>query len=441
MASTITYWPATFEDISDDEMDYSEELSGYNEPIDMSDNNKPINYSMSHLVKKEAEDSAQNVMNVSPQKCANTIVKLESFDHEENDLVIDTSLHIDMEENDEKLLLEWNDERETSNIVTPPPQELHLKLETVTPPPTPTEKEEEDSKFREMVAKTKFVFKPEEIVKTKDATSTMRKKKSKSSKAKVELFDCQYCTRKYWKESKLKDHIKSKHGQKFGSLKKDEKKSAVTVDGDKRYLISKCPDCKKQLQTKTDMYVHRLTHILPSFSTMGCPVCHQSQNSYAMMKDHMQECHGVHEKWFCPICPDIRTFTQNHSLLIHISTFHFDVNKNAPAQYHCEKCKKAFNSKALLGKHINNDHLGYIYNQKNYKLFKCDMCDKHFQDVSQLKKHLIHDHISSDYKQFAKSPKKEKEEFTAKFLAFKKKHIAARKPASSFTISSLLSKA
>ena len=161
------------------------------------------------------------------------------------------------------------------------------------------------------------------------------------------------------------------------------------------------------------------------------------------MKEHMQECHGVDEKWFCPICPDIRTFTQNHSLLIHISTFHFDVNKNAPAQYHCEKCKKAFNSKALLGKHINNEHLGLIYNQKNYKLFKCDLCDKDFQDLPQLKKHLISDHMSSEFKKLAKkkSPKKEKEEFAAKFLAFKKKHITASKPASSFTISSLLSSA
>ena len=63
------------------------------------------------------------------------------------------------------------------------------------------------------------------------------------------------------------------------------------------------------------------------------------------------------------------------------------------------------------------------------------MCDKYFQDMSHLKDHLMSEHAPDFSK---KSPEKKKEEFTAKFLSFKKKFTAKSSP---FTISSILSEA
>ena len=135
------------------------------------------------------------------------------------------------------------------------------------------------------------------------------------------------------------------------------------------------------------MYVHRLTHRNPAFIQISCILCKKNQFTYGALKTHVREKHGIKEKWFCPICPEMRTFTQNHSLLIHISTFHFDANKQPPAQYPCDKCQRTFTSRALRGKHLNNEHFSHSYNLKHYKMFKCEYCQDFFQDLVTLEEH------------------------------------------------------
>jgi len=213
---------------------------------------------------------------------------------------------------------------------------------------------------------------------------------SKSSPGKIrahhlKLLNCPLCTRKYWKESKLKEHMKMHHAEK--KIKKEET--------DRRYEISRCPECKEQLHTKVEMYVHRLTHLIPEFKKVKCPFCDNNQYSFDGLKEHVKSVHNLKDKWFCPICPVARTFTHRNSLLVHISTYHFDPAREAPSTFPCSQCSKVFSSKALLGKHINNNHLGPTVTEMYYKMFKCDICEKSYDKLYDLKKHMKARHMNN----------------------------------------------
>jgi len=201
----------------------------------------------------------------------------------------------------------------------------------------------------------------------------------------VKLLNCPHCTRKYWKESKLKEHMKMHHAER--KIKKEEI--------DRRYEISRCPECKEQLHTKVEMYVHRLTHLIPEFKKVKCPFCDNNQYSFDGLKEHVKSVHNLKDKWFCPICPVARTFTHRNSLLVHISTYHFDPAREAPSTFPCSQCSKVFSSKALLGKHINNNHLGPTVTEMYYKMFKCDICEKSYDKLYDLKKHMKARHMNN----------------------------------------------
>ena len=317
------------------------------------------------------------------------------------------------EDLDEQLLMEWNEDPTTKDV------------------PADTE---QDKSFADLLNSATFVMdsgtvEPEMSRATLTPEKITPRKAGKPKEKSVDQFDCELCSRKYWRRSKLEAHLRTHHGQK-------EKAVTARSPEDKRSLISQCPECRVQLENKTEMFVHRLTHILPAFSMMSCPLCGDNQYSFTNPKHHVREVHEVREKWFCPICPDGRTFTQNHSLLAHISTFHFDASKTAPTQYPCDKCQKLFTSKALLGKHTQNDHGGLIEKGKKGKLVACYICQKKMDDLTQLRRHLINHKEHTFGRQ---SPKINKEEFSAKFLEFSRKYFKAQKP--SFSISSILSKA
>ena len=327
LESQKSYWPATFEDISDDEKD--EILPPLPVVADY------YHYAIDFSIKKEDLSPVSYLGPATELNCVgafpdprvkevpiNLKIKREPIDmdmDEESDLIIDAT-----NDEDERLLQEWSEDSDLSMNV-----------------------EEKDDKPDDAIA-------PQKI--------TMMK-------------------------LELKDHINSHHLGKKKSAKKNKLYKTVDHYDDKRNFVSKCPDCNKQLQTKTDMYVHRLTHRHPSFAQIPCILCKENQLTYGALKTHMREKHGIKEKWFCPICPDVRTFTQNHSLLIHISTFHFDANKQPPAQYPCRECQRTFTSKGLLGKHLSYAHFRSSYKLKQYKMLKCESCKDFFEDFETLEKH------------------------------------------------------
>ena len=397
-------WPAVFEDISDDEADC-----------------EPIDYSKS-------TSSPDFVINLSCKTEETREVKVEKVDMDYYPNNIKTESVVEEEESsdttggdqglEEQLLMEWSEDSTSKDVPA-----------------------DQDQTFIALLNSATFVMdgpvQPELSKGTVTPEKGTPRKSGKPKEKSADQFDCGLCSRKYWRRSKLETHLRTQHGEK-------EKEKVVKVvkvvtarsPEDKRSLISQCPDCKAQLENKTEMFVHRLTHLLPSFAMMSCPLCGNHQYSFNNLKDHVRTVHQVSEKWFCPICPDGRTFTQNHSLLAHISTFHFDASKTAPTQYPCDKCQKLFTSKALLGKHTQNDHGGLIEKGKKGKLVACYICQKKMEDLAQLRRHLINHHENKFGRQ---SPKINKEEFSAKFLEFSRKCYKAQKP--SFSISSILSKA
>ena len=407
------YWPAVFEDISDDEdscdfqpLDYSTSPKfKYQGSVTSADSSFLLD--LSRKTEENVNIKVEKIENV------NTVIKEEPV--EENEEQKNEDLEEEKEvrsEVDERLLMEWSEDSANSS-------------------------NDEENTFNTLLDTATFVMDcqvqqdfPPSVTPEKSTKSPRKSPKSKERS--IEQFNCQFCSRKYWKKSKLAAHIKTKHDLK----EKKEDKLAKSPE-DKRNLVSKCPDCQVQLENKTQMYVHRLTHILPSFSLMRCPLCSENQYSLNNMKTHMKTVHHLQEKWFCPVCPDGRTFTQNHSLLAHIATFHFDTTKTAPTQYKCDKCHNSFTSKALLGRHLQNDHGGLIDNNvKKPKQLACYVCQKKMEDLTQLRRHLIN---HTEHKFGRQSPKIKKEEFTAKFLEFSKRRYKASKP--SFSISSILSKA
>ena len=409
MESQRNYWPATFEDISDDERDVLIRspivTDHYHCAIDFSikkEELSPESY-LAPALKFECVDRsfAESRAKEVP---FNLKIKPESTEIlvDEYDLIIDTAV-----DEDEKLLQEWNEN-----------PELEMK------------NEEKDDVMTPMKLGPQY-------------TSPYCQTQS------IEQFNCNFCTRKYWKPSKLKDHLKSHHfGKKL--VKKnhyDDKRDIVSKGSQLNATFSrvffkafqKCPDCKKQLQTKTDMYVHRLTHRNPAFAQISCILCKKNQFTYGALKTHVREKHGIKEKWFCPICPEMRTFTQNHSLLIHISTFHFDANKQPPAQYPCDKCQRTFTSRALLGKHLNNEHLSPSYNLKHYKMFKCEYCQDFFQDLVTLEEHSPCFEEKKNRNIFTENNSDENLVFnTQKRLPLNGKRVTSHSP---FTISSILTHA
>ena len=356
LESQRSYWPVTFEDISDDERD--ELLPA---PVVADYYHYALDFSTKKEVLSPAPYPAKDLNCVGgafqdprfKEVPINLKIKQEPLDmDEESDLIIDTT-----NDEDERLLQDWNEDSDLS-----------------------VNDEKKDD-----IPENSIVIAPQEMTSMKlepqyDASPYCQTQS-------IEQFNCSFCTRKYWKFSKLKDHINSHHFGKKKSAKKNNFSKTVDNYDDKRNFVSKCPDCNKQLQTKTDMYVHRLTHRHPSFAQIPCMLCKENQLTYGALKTHVREKHAINEKWFCPICPDVRTFTQNHSLLIHISTFHFDANKQPPAQYSCRKCQRTFTSKGLLGKHLSYAHFSSSYKVKQYKMFQCESCKDFFEDFETLEKH------------------------------------------------------
>ena len=105
-------------------------------------------------------------------------------------------------------------------------------------------------------------------------------------------------------------------------------------------------------------------------------------------------------------------------------------------EFKCKYCTIVSNRWTAIAKHLQNDHGGLIETSRKTKLIACYVCQKKMEDLTQLRRHLIN---HNEHKFGRQSPKIKKEEFTAKFLEFSKKHFKAPKP--SFSISSILSEA
>jgi len=160
----------------------------------------------------------------------------------------------------------------------------------------------------------------------------------------------------------------------------------------KKKHVSKCTECHKCFQFKTDMYKHKLTHFIKNFNELDCPVCKKTYRTLGSLKNHMKRLHEGEDKEFCPICPGGKSFDKSDDLLVHISTNHFISNQYESHIYHCEPCKKSFTSKHQLGKHMSDIHVPITKGSKR-NLFTCENCDNSFEKLFQLRHHVKGKHM------------------------------------------------
>ena len=202
-------------------------------------------------------------------------------------------------------------------------------------------------------------------------------------------FTCTECERKYTTQYNLWEHFRRHHTSRLFHL------SPGNTSKLSKY---KCPECRKNLVSKTEMYVHRLSHMIDGFRSLKCFKCKNSHRSFKSLQQHIMEKHGVMEKWFCPVCPSFKTFKHIKLWEKHLATLHFNFNRNSREQkkYTCKECGESFFSKTLLGRHENKYHLGEVIMKMDYHLFNCELCGKSYDKQLDLRNHLKAVHLKQD---------------------------------------------
>ena len=218
-----------------------------------------------------------------------------------------------------------------------------------------------------------------------DAVSNEKSRKEKNPPQIIssKTYKCHYCAKSFLNQIEFLDHKQDRHNK---IPRKPKEDSSLKNE-------YKCPECRKKHSSRTELFVHRMTHYVSSFTRLKCNKCEKGERSYESLTSHMKLEHGLDGKWFCPVCPGFRTYNHNQEMIKHISLFHLNVNKKS-TKYPCKQCNESFYSKALLGRHENKYHLGQVVMEMNFQLFKCDLCDESFDMVTSLRNHMKKEHLN-----------------------------------------------
>ena len=158
--------------------------------------------------------------------------------------------------------------------------------------------------------------------------------------SKERTYNCPHCTRTYSRRASLQSHMQHIHF--------DSRSGIVHT---KREDATKCPECGKHKRTKTDLYMHRLSHF--NVDGFKCHQCGELHANYDSLQFHMNSRHKEPDKWFCPVCSDFKVFSKNASLLTHIASFHFcfSIEEVKRPSFICCHCSKHFSGKPALKRH------------------------------------------------------------------------------------------
>ena len=171
-------------------------------------------------------------------------------------------------------------------------------------------------------------------------------------------FQCPKCIEKYRKFVDLKIHLAHIHND----------------------MSLVCDDCGAAFNRKENFLRHRKDHTKEEDKSemkgdFNCNLCDKKFKAISGLKRHLKVHTDVQATHSCPYCP--KKFIANSNLIDHVR-IHYYIPSICCS---FESCKKQFNSKDSLLKHVRSVH-------KSIKPFVCTECEKTFSQKSHLDDHL-----------------------------------------------------
>ncbi|XP_052859862.1 transcription factor grauzone-like [Anopheles cruzii] len=135
----------------------------------------------------------------------------------------------------------------------------------------------------------------------------------------------------------------------------------------------RCEICQKSYKSNRYLTLHMAkTHSREEDRPFKCDQCHVSYPKSYLLKAHR----ALHVQEECRICKKV--LSNNQSLKVHIAQMHGDDGNHI-----CDTCGKVFRTKAAMERHIK-EHLGLELVER----MQCEYCKKWFNGKYNLKKHI-----------------------------------------------------
>ncbi|XP_048485961.1 zinc finger protein 397 isoform X4 [Plutella xylostella] len=135
-----------------------------------------------------------------------------------------------------------------------------------------------------------------------------------------------------------------------------------------------CPQCKKTFATSSSLVRHR-RQVHGRVKETQCELCPETFRSFDQKLLHLEEIHGMEQKRVgCEFCK--RVYESRANLVKHIRRCHMTDHK-----YKCEYCDRTFCIKAEMNSHR-------LVHVAEPNAFKCDVCSKAFKLKKSLTQHL-----------------------------------------------------
>ncbi|XP_077341434.1 uncharacterized protein LOC143986901 [Lithobates pipiens] len=188
-------------------------------------------------------------------------------------------------------------------------------------------------------------------------------------------FSCTECGKCFRFKSDLNVHKRSHIGEKLYfcpecgkcfSQKSHLYTHKRSHTGEKPYS---CPECRQCFSEKSSLYTHQRSHT--GEKPHSCPVCGKCFSVKSNLTTH-QRAHTGEKPYSCPECG--KCFSRKSSLYTH------QRSHTGEKPYSCPVCRKCFSVKSNLTTH-QRSHTGE-------KPYSCPECGKCFSDNSSFNRHL-----------------------------------------------------
>lgn len=200
-------------------------------------------------------------------------------------------------------------------------------------------------------------------------------------------FQCNICSKRFFRENKLKFHMASKHVPaekrpfKCPECGKGFVNNSLVVDHCRKIHENLrpfiCEICANSFKTKQILIDHIQTHT--ERPKVKCDECGKFYRNELQVKRHKKRTHASVDQVF--ECKECGVQAKNsYALAAHINLNH----KTDPQKHQCEVCSKGFKRLKTLKEHMAS-HTGE-------KLYKCSFCDQQFNSSANKYKHQKNRH-------------------------------------------------